>query len=385
VAEATCAPCHESAFLNEKYGLPAGRLASFVDSYHGLKSKAGDTRVANCASCHGGHRILPSSDPASSINPANLPKTCGGCHPGIDAALAQTKIHDTAPGARTHWARVITRVYLALIVGIIGGMLLYVVLDFLRQTRKVRTGPQVPRMTPNAVAQHTLLAVSFVLLVVTGFALRYSERWPFHVLFGWDGGSRVRGIAHRTAAVIFVIGCLWHLAFLRTAEGRRFLRDMLPRPRDLSHLVKMLAHNLGRSADRPHFGRFGYVEKAEYWALIWGSVVMFVTGTCLWFDNELVRWIPKGFLEVMLIIHFYEAVLATLAIAVWHMYSTVLSPSVYPGNPAWLTGTMPEEMHRHEHAAEETPGAESPARREPGRADADPLRRRPGEAPQESI
>jgi cytochrome b subunit of formate dehydrogenase len=270
-------------------------------------------------------------------------------------------------------------------VGIIGGMLLYVVLDFLRQTRKVRTGPQVPRMTPNAVAQHTLLAVSFVLLVVTGFALRYSERWPFHVLFGWDGGSRVRGIAHRTAAVIFVIGCLWHLAFLRTAEGRRFLRDMLPRPRDLSHLVKMLAHNLGRSADRPHFGRFGYVEKAEYWALIWGSVVMFVTGTCLWFDNELVRWIPKGFLEVMLIIHFYEAVLATLAIAVWHMYSTVLSPSVYPGNPAWLTGTMPEEMHRHEHAAEETPGAESPARREPGRADADPLRRRPGEAPQESI
>ncbi|MFN8176716.1 MAG: cytochrome b/b6 domain-containing protein [bacterium] len=358
VAEATCAPCHESAMLNEKYGLPAGRLASFVDSYHGLKSRAGDTRVANCASCHGGHRILPSSDPRSSINPANLPHTCGGCHPGIDAALATTKIHETAPGTRTHLARLFTRIYLVLIVAIIGGMLSYVLIDFLRQSHRVREGAQVRRMSSNAVAQHTLLAVSFVLLVITGFALRYSERWPFHVIFGWDGGSRVRGTAHRVAAVIFVLSCLWHLAFLRTKEGRRFLLDMLPRPADVGHLGKMMLYNLGRSQERPRFPRFSYVEKAEYWALIWGAVVMLVTGACLWFDNALVRLVPKGFLEVMLVIHFYEAVLATLAIAVWHMYSTVLSPSVYPGNPSWITGTMPVEMHEHEHGAEAPPGGD---------------------------
>ena len=111
---------------------------------------------------------------------------------------------------------------------------------------------------------------------------------------------------------------------------------------------------------RPAFARFGFVEKAEYWALIWGAVVMFGTGVLLWFDNRLVHWIPKGFLEVALVIHFYEAVLATLAILVWHMYSTVLSPGVYPGNPSWITGTMPEAMYRHEHGGEE-PEPEAPA------------------------
>ncbi len=69
VAEQTCSPCHESAVLNEKYGVDAGRLTTFIDSYHGLKSKAGDTHVANCASCHGVHRILPSSDPTLDRQP----------------------------------------------------------------------------------------------------------------------------------------------------------------------------------------------------------------------------------------------------------------------------------------------------------------------------
>ena len=89
MAEATCTPCHESAELNEKYDLPTGRLQSYVDSYHGLKSRAGDKTVANCASCHGAHLILPSSDPRSSVYPGNLQKTCGHCHTGITADVAR--------------------------------------------------------------------------------------------------------------------------------------------------------------------------------------------------------------------------------------------------------------------------------------------------------
>ncbi|MCA9751055.1 MAG: cytochrome b/b6 domain-containing protein [Gemmatimonadetes bacterium] len=360
VAEATCAPCHESAFLNEKYGLPAGRLASFVDSYHGLKSKAGDTRVANCASCHGAHRILPSADERSTVNPANLVNTCGSCHPGIDTALATTKIHETGPGERTGFARLFTRIYLVLIVLIIGGMLLYVTLDWLRQLRSLPGGRQVARMSPNAIAQHAFLAVTFVTLVVSGFALRYNESWLFQMLFGWDGGSTVRGFVHRTAAVVFTATCIWHLFYLRTTSGRRFFRDMWPTLEDFGQFTHMMQYNLGKRDDRPKFRRFGYVEKAEYWALLWGAVVMFVTGVFLWFDNRLVHWVPKGALDVMLVIHFYEAVLATLAIAVWHLYSTVFNPAIYPGNPAWITGKMPEEMHHHEHGGEHVP-PEAPA------------------------
>jgi len=352
VAEATCAPCHESAFLNEKYGLPAGRLASFVDSYHGLKSRTGDTKVANCASCHGSHLILPSWDSRSSINPNNLRKTCGSCHPGISAEMATMKIHETGTGRHTGWSDLFASIYTVAIILIIGSMLLYTALDFIRAARKVHLGTQVRRMSPNALAQHTLLAVAFSLLVLTGFALRFSEAWVFRVMFGWDGGFLVRGVAHRFCAVLFMFGCVWHVIFLFSRTGRQFLRDMWPRPLDFEQFGQMMAYNIGHRAERPKFARFSFIEKAEYWALIWGSVVMIITGLLLWFDNWAVNFVPKGFLDVMLVIHFYEAVLATLAIGVWHFYSTIFNPEIYPGNPAWLTGKMPKEMHEHEHPAE---------------------------------
>jgi len=111
----------------------------------------------------------------------------------------------------------------------------------------------------------------------------------------------------------------------------------------------MITYNLGIRKERPRFGRFSYVEKAEYWALVWGAVVMIVSGFFMWADNIAVHWFPKGFLDVMLVVHYYEAWLATLAILIWHMYSTVFNPSVYPMNPSWLTGKMPVEVYRHEH------------------------------------
>jgi hypothetical protein len=54
----------------------------------------------------------------------------------------------------------------------------------------------------------------------------------------------------------------------------------------------------------------------------------------------------------MLVIHLYEAWLATLAIAIWHLYGTVFRPGVYPGNPSWVTGKMPKEMYEEEHPGE---------------------------------
>jgi cytochrome b subunit of formate dehydrogenase len=86
---------------------------------------------------------------------------------------------------------------------------------------------------------------------------------------------------------------------------------------------------------------------------------MIVTGLALWFDNFVIQLLPKGVLDVVLVVHYYEAWLATLAILVWHMYSTVLNPHAYPMNPSWITGTMPEEMYHHEH-----PGHLEEAKRE---------------------
>ena len=349
VAEATCSPCHESARLNEKYGIPTGRLKTWVDSYHGLKSKAGDLTVANCASCHGAHRILPHTDSTSSIYPANLQTTCGGCHPRISATLARTPIHGTPGVSSTPIANVVGNIYIVAIVLIIGTMTLHWLFDLRMQIKKVLQKKSVQRMTYNEMWQHMFLTITFVVLVVTGFSLRFSDSAWVKFLFGWEGGFPVRGIIHRTAAVIFILTAVWHLIYLTTDRGRRFLSDIFPSRKDLSQFFQMMGYNLGFRNEPPAFGVFGYVEKAEYWALVWGTVMMIITGFFLWFDNIAVKWFAKGFLDVMLVIHYYEAWLATLAILIWHMYSVVFRPGVYPMNPAWLTGRMPEEMHRHEH------------------------------------
>jgi cytochrome b subunit of formate dehydrogenase len=144
---------------------------------------------------------------------------------------------------------------------------------------------------------------------------------------------------------------IWHVIFITASQrGRDFGRDMLPSALDFRQFGERILYNLGRRGRPPRFGRFSYVERAEYWALVWGTVVMIVTGLLLWFDNWFVQFLPKGALDVALVVHYWEAWLATLAIVVWHLYSTVFNPAVYPMNPSWLTGSMPEVMYAHEHA-----------------------------------
>jgi cytochrome c1 len=87
----TCASCHDVARINEKYGIPGGRVETYADSFHGLAVRGGSTVAANCASCHGFHDIRPSSDLKSSISKENLPATCGKCHPGAGGNFAKAR------------------------------------------------------------------------------------------------------------------------------------------------------------------------------------------------------------------------------------------------------------------------------------------------------
>jgi len=357
VAEATCSPCHDSAKLNEKYDMPSGRLQSYVDSYHGLKSRAGDKTVANCSSCHEAHMVLPSIDARSAVAPQNLAATCGHCHQGMSAEKAiKTKIHEPVTGASEGWPYYVRTIYLIIIILIIGGMVVYCFLDWLRQVRNVMRKEQVRRMEADEVVQHTLLAISFTVLVVTGFSLRFYDAWWAKMIFGHEGGAYVRGLIHRGAAVVMVVGSFWHIGYLMTVKGRIFLRDIAPNWNDAKQVWGMFMYNLGRTDKHPQMRRFSFVEKAEYWALIWGTVVMVVTGTAMWFEKHLVMYIGKGLMEIFLIIHYYEAWLAFLAIVVWHMYGVVFNPHVYPMNPSWLNGKMPKDMFEAEHPAAVSPG-----------------------------
>jgi cytochrome b subunit of formate dehydrogenase len=130
------------------------------------------------------------------------------------------------------------------------------------------------------------------------------------------------------------------------------LRDILPKIQDLGDAIAVMKYNLGISKIKPRLGRFSYVEKSEYWALVWGTIVMAVTGIIMWFDNTFIGMFTKLGYDVSRTIHFYEAWLATLAIIVWHIYYVIFNPDAYPMNIAWLTGTLTEEEMEEEHPLE---------------------------------
>jgi cytochrome b subunit of formate dehydrogenase len=254
-------------------------------------------------------------------------------------------------GLQTKAAEIVKKIYIAAIIIIIGLMALHWIIDLIKQIVLVMKKSQVRRMRIGELWQHHLLMVSFIVLVISGFALRYSESRFTQFFFGWEGGFEMRGIIHRVAAVVMIFVTVWHSIYLSTRRGRTFLKDMMPKFYDFKDFLQRILYNLGLSKTTPSFKRFSYIEKAEYWALIWGTAVMILTGILLWFDNMFVEFLPKGFLDVALVIHYYEAILASLAIAIWHLYSTVFNPQVYPMNPSWLSGKMPREMFEHEHAA----------------------------------
>lgn len=354
VAQATCARCHEGVRLSQEFGVPGRRETTYLASYHGLASQLGSQVVANCASCHGVHNILPSSDPRSTINKANLPKTCGQCHPGVTEEFVLAKVHVDAPlsadvGSKA--VRWIRRFYLGMIVAVIGGMLLhnFILWRFkvVERRKRDREHVMVTRMESRFRWQHAALLGSFFILVITGFALKFPESWYASML---GLSETVRGRLHRIAAVVLISVSIYHLFDVAlTRKGRKLVLDLLPTLDDIRGVSDNILYHLGLIPNRPTFARFNYAEKAEYWALVWGMFVMAGTGLMLWAKIFVGNHLPRWFLDIATAIHYYEAILATLAILVWHFYQVFLDPDVYPMNWAWWDGKMPVHHYREEH------------------------------------
>jgi cytochrome b subunit of formate dehydrogenase len=352
LARVTCARCHEGVRLSQEFGVEGRRATTYLASYHGLASRLGSQIVANCASCHGVHNILPSSDPRSTINRANLVNTCGQCHPGVTEKFALSRVHVDAPlsaDAGSIAVRWIRKFYLSMIFAVIGAMLLHNLVIWRHKAllRRQQEHRAVVRMTRQQRWQHIILLTSFFTLVITGFALKYPDTW-FAAFLGM--GERVRGITHRVAGVILIGVGVYHVVYVAlTRDGRRLVTDFLPTPKDALDVWGTLRYYLGLSSEKPAFRRFTYAEKTEYWALVWGLVVMAATGIMLWAKVWVGILLARWWLDIATAIHFYEAVLATLAIVVWHFYQVFLDPDVYPMNWAWWDGNMSFEHYREEH------------------------------------
>jgi cytochrome b subunit of formate dehydrogenase len=211
------------------------------------------------------------------------------------------------------------------------------------------------RMTLNERIQHLNLIINFTLLVITGFALKYPEAFWASPITEVPSGMTIRGLLHRLCGVAIVTLGGYHVLYcLFTRRGQGILKDMMPRLKDGKDFWETLKNNLfiNRPAKAVKMDRFNFREKMEYLGLIWGTLVMTVTGFILWYEVEWLRYFPKWTYDAARAIHFYEAILATLTILVWHFYSVIFNPEVYPMNWAWVTGHMSEEEMHLEHGLE---------------------------------
>jgi cytochrome b subunit of formate dehydrogenase len=147
-----------------------------------------------------------------------------------------------------------------------------------------------------------------------------------------------------------IVLSFYHLFYLLfTARGRDVLKELLPTYKDITDVRDNIMYYLRLSKVHPQFNQYDYAEKAEYWALVWGTIVMAVTGLVLWFPTMVGDWAPVWLIKVSEIVHFMEAILATLAILVWHWFFVIFRPSEYPMSFTWTDGNMTLEHYRHHH------------------------------------
>lgn len=193
--------------------------------------------------------------------------------------------------------------------------------------------------------QHAIFMVCFTLLVITGFTLSLPDEWMRRV--GASALTReLRSLVHRVSGLAMIGVSIAHVTYLLFfREGRTWLRDIFPRPRDLRDLRENMAFYLGKRPAPPAFDRFTYAQKIEYWALIAGNTLMSATGLILMFEY---MW-GQMTLEVAALVHRMEATLACLAIIVWHLYEVHLKPGKFPHSFLWFHGLMTEDEMREEH------------------------------------
>jgi formate dehydrogenase gamma subunit len=215
--------------------------------------------------------------------------------------------------------------------------------------RKKKAPKQYPRFRLAARIEHAILIVSFSVLALTGLPQMYAETTLGQNLIGWMGGIEFVRVIHRWMAFILVAGSVYHLF---TSSYRFFVKQekmaMLPNRKDGQDLVQWVKYNLGRTDAPPKMAKFNFGEKFEYWALVWGTGVMILTGFMLWNPIATTNILPGQIIPAAQAAHGGEALLAVLAIIIWHMYNVHIKHF----NPSMFSGNLPRHQMEEEHALE---------------------------------
>jgi len=207
----------------------------------------------------------------------------------------------------------------------------------------------IRRFMKTQQTEHQILMVTFFALALTGLLQKYSQTTAVLVVISLFGDIDTLRVIHHLFAVILIAQSVYHIFhlldmwFVKAEHG-----SMTPIWQDFKDLVRMLKFNLGKAAHRPEFDRYSIEEKIEYWALLWGTPLMIITGIMMWFPIQVTTLLPGDTIPVARALHAWEAILATLAILTWHTYHTVIKEK----NNSIFIGYMTEAAMKHEHPLE---------------------------------
>lgn len=387
-----CAVCHSDPQIRETHNLKDA-VAGFVRSFHGKAALLGDDSTANCISCHvapgkSPHSMLAQKDPQSSVNPARVADSCRStmCHPGADKDIAAAAVHLDLPTARGSLEFLIAVTFIVLTIFTFAPSAMLVLLDLLQGVlgrehhadlhlmglaQKVLADPRgrerIKRFRPRHRIQHWILTILFVLLVLTGFPLKFADRGWAGVLIQLFGGLQSARILHHWSGILLVVGFMAHIldvffvlqkrARELETEGhsnsyRKAFTDlpMWITPGDVRKTFQLFAYLLFLRKERPTFGRFSPAEKFEYLGVFWGTMLLGLTGVLLWGEQISSHFLSGRILNIATIAHTYEAFLALIHVGILHIYNVILAPKVFPLSPATITGNTPVSKLIEEHS-----------------------------------
>jgi len=377
LSDARCGKCH------------ADRLEHYSETYHGKAMALGKPNVASdvaaCYDCHGHHDVLPPSNPASHLSKTNILATCQQCHPGATAKFTQYQPHANPMDAKNYpLLHVVFLAMTGLLIGTFsffglhtlgwGIRAIYLYLADTKTFREAKFQTQAgdewfTRFVPFERFLHFLVVTSFLTLVITGMPLKfYYTDWAkfiFSVICGPDTARML----HRLGALVTFLYFTLHLTSLagKAWKGRGQLRNpgtgkmemqrfyavvfgpdsMLPTMQDFRDLV---AHNkwfFGKGP-KPSFDRWTYWEKFDYFAVFWGVAIIGASGLVMWFPEFFTRWLPGWIINIALILHSDEALLAAGFIFSIHFFNTHFRIEKFPMDTVIFSGRVSKTEMLHE-------------------------------------
>jgi cytochrome b subunit of formate dehydrogenase len=393
-----CATCHTAhevipaggvAFKlqsDERCGQCHGdRLERYRESFHGKAMALGRPGVAACYDCHGHHDVLPMTDPVARLAPENRLDTCRACHPnargGFAGYIAHADYTDRKEQPVLFWTFVVMT---AIVLGTFAFFGVHTLLWFVRSSALYFRDPERFRHTRIKAARdeevfvrfrpferflHALVVISFLLLVATGMPLKFYYTGWAKSMVAFMGGLEVAGYLHRAGAIITFFYFGLHLTSLAKAayRNRKHFKNPTTGRLSLRHALRVVfgpemplphwgdvkdwwAHQrwfFGRGP-RPQFDRWAYWEKFDYFAVFWGVAIIGISGLIMWFPEAFTAFLPGWIINVALIVHSDEALLAAGFIFTFHFFNVHFRPEKFPMDPVIFSGRMSRTEMLHE-------------------------------------